>query len=507
MDHLIELVQFLSKNKFKHLEVFAKNSKLLTFYEKLRDGSFKTEAQARDFFFPGDKNAKAYYYRLAQQLEERLINLLFLVDFNQTAANQIQKEVLICQRNYAAFSSLTARFMRSTATKIAEETIKISLKIELTDITFPLARYLAVHYGNHEINKKKYHYYSGLVKHMQELLNAEILAEKYYTAISFHHNMKRSADLAFAKIVSTYSQELRTYTQRLSSYRLNMFAHFCFVQEHRLIADYEKTIEACKTALSFFEKQSQRDSRSIIMTFTQTMGISFFMLGQYQEAIARFQKIIPLAPSNSLNWFVLHEVQLMTYLHAQQYESALSVLLEVKNNPYLSKQTISRQETWRFNEAMVYYLIRTGKLQQPEGIDFKFRTKKFINEFSKSIHDKSGNNIVLITIMILFLLLDKDYSSIIDKIDALKAYTHRHLRRDETYRTNCFIKMIMQLDKGDFHPIAVQRKAEPYYQKLLEVPLHKAKQDYELEIIPYETLWAFMLESLEPDRKTKVRDR
>jgi hypothetical protein len=28
-----------------------------------------------------------------------------------------------------------------------------------------------------------------------------------------------------------------------------------------------------------------------------------------------------------------------------------------------------------------------------------------------------------------------------------------------------------------------------------------------LEIIPYETLWAFMLESLEPDRKTKVRDR
>lgn len=507
MDHLIELVQFLSKNKFKHLEVFAKNSRLLTFYEKIRDGSFKTEAQARDFFFPGDNNAKAYYYRLAQQLEERLINLLFLVDFNQTAANQIQKEVLICQRNYAAFSSLIARFMRRPAIKIAEETIKISLKIELTDVTLPLARYLAIHYGNHDLNKKKYHYYSELVERMQELLDAEILAEKYYTAIAFHHNLKRSADLAFAKTVSIYAQELRTYTQRLSSYRLNMLSHFCFVLEHQLVSDHEKTAEACKTALAFFEKQSQRDSRSIIMSFTQIIGISFFMLGQYQEAIARFQKIIPLAPSNSLNWFVLHEVQLIIYLHAEQYESALRVLLEVKNNPYLSKQTISRQESWRFNEATVYYLIRTGKLQHPEGVDFKFRTKKFINEFSKSIHDKSGNNIVLITIMILFLLLDKDYSSIIDKIDALKAYTHRHLRRDETYRTNCFIKMIMQLDKGDFHPIAVQRKAEPYYQKLLEVPLHKAKQDYDLEIIPYETLWAFMLESLEPDRKTKVRDR
>ena len=507
MDHLIELVQFLSKNKFKHLEVFAKNSRLLTFYEKLRDGSFKTEAQALDFFFPGDKNAKAYYYRLAQQLEERLINLLFLVDFNLTAANQIQKEVLICQRNYAAFSSLMARFMRRTAIKIAEETIKISLNIELTDVTLPLARYLAIHYGTLDTNKKKYLYYTQLIEQMQPLLKAEILAEKYYTEVLFHYSLNRSSDLVFAKKIAIYAQELRSLTQTLSSYRLNMFSHYLFVSEQQFTVNYEKMVEACLEALSFFEKQTQRDSRSIIITFTHRLVNSLHMLQRHSEAIAKIQKIIPLAPSNNVNWFHNFEMLMYIHLHAQQYESALQVLLEVKKNPDLSKQSPILQEKWRVNEVIFYYLVRTGKVQQPEGVEFKFRTKKFINEFSKSIHDKSGNNIVLITIMILFLLLDKDYSSIIDKIDALKAYTHRHLRRDETYRSNCFIKMIMQLDKGDFHPVAVQRKAEPYYQKLLAVPLHKAKQDYDLEIIPYETLWAFMLESLEPDRKTKVRDR
>lgn len=507
MDHLIELAQFLSKNKFKHLEVFAQNSRLLTFYEKLRDGSFKTEAQARDFFFPGDKNAKAYYYRLAQQLEERLFNLLFLVDFNQTAANQIQKEVLICQRNYAAFSSLIARFMRKPAIKIAEETIKISLNIELTDVTLPLARYLAIHYGTLDVNKKKYQYYTQLVEQMQPLLNAEILAEKYYTKIQTHYGLNRSSDLTFAKTIAIYTQELRELTQKFSSYRLNMYSHHLFISEQHHLVNYEKMVEACLDALTFFEKQTQRDSRSIIIAFTHRLVNSLHMLHRHSEAIEKIQKIIPLAPSNNVNWFSNYEMLVYIYLHAQQYESALQVLLEVKNNPDFSKQSSPLLERWRICEAVVYYLIRTGKVRQPEGVDFKFRTKKFINEFSKSIHDKSGNNIVLITIMILFLLLDKDYSSIIDKIDALKAYTHRHLRRDETYRTNCFIKMIMQLDKGDFHPIAVQRKAEPYYQKLLAVPLHKAKQDFDLEIIPYETLWAFMLESLEPDRKTKVRDR
>lgn len=507
MDHLIDLAQFLSKNKFKHLEVFAKGSRLLEFYEKLRDGSFKTEAEARAYFFPNNKNAKAYFYRLSQQLEDRLLNLLFLVDFNQTAANQIQKEVLICQRNYAAFSSLMARFMRNPAIKIAEESIKLSLKIELTDISLAFARQLSLHYSTINIDKKKYTHYSELVAHLEELQKAEMLVEKYYSEMAIHYVLKRSADLVFAKKIELFAEDLRENTSHLSSYRLNMFSHSIFVASHQLMIDHERTVEACKNALNFFHIQKQRDSRGMILSFTKTLTSSLLILGRYQEAIIEGRRMLTLASRNTVNWFIFNEALLLTYLHAQEYEKALDVVIEVKNNPDLSKQPTLHQERWRTNEAMVYYLIRSGKLQQPEGVDFKFRTKKFINEFRGSIHDKSGNNIVLILLQIMFLLLDKDYSSIIDKVDALKAYTHRHLRRDETFRTNCFVKMIMQLDKGDFHPVAVQRKAEPYYQKLLSVPLHKAKQEYDLEIIPYETLWSFILESLPSSHRTKVQDR
>lgn len=507
MDHLIELVQFLSKNKFKHLEVFAKNSRLWVFYEKLREGSLKTEQEARDYFFPNDKNAKTYYYRLAQQLEERLLNLLFLIDFNQTAANEVQKSALICYRNYAVFQSLMVRFMRASAIKIAEETIKISLKYEFTDVTLPLARNLVVHYGLMNPDKQKFSRYSQLTAQMQELMNAEILAEKYYAEMYRHYGFGRSSDLVFAKKLIAYADELRVYTQRLSSYRLNFLSHQVFVAAHQFMTDYAKTAEACREALHFFKQQQQRDSSVVIINFTSRLMAALHMLGQHQEAIEEGQKIMPIIPKHNVNWFNTCEALIYNCLHAQQYDLALTVLVDVKNNPALSKQPSIVQERWRTTEAMIYYLVRTGRLQNPEGVDFKFRTKKFINEFSKSLQDKSGNNIVLITLMILFLLLDEDYNSIIDKIDALKIYAHRHLRRDETYRSNCFIKMILQLEKGGFHPVAVQRKAEPYYKKLLAVPLHKAKQDHDLEIIPFETLWSFILESLEPSRKTKVQDK
>lgn len=504
MDHLIELVQFLSKNKFKHLEVFAKNSRLRVFYEKLRDGFLKTEQEARDYFFPNDKNAKTYYYRLAQQLEERLVNLLFLVDFNQTAANELQRDALICYRNYAAFQSLQVRFMRNAAIKIAEETIKLSQKIEFTEITLPLARQLAIHYGTHVKHKAKFEYYTKLLENMQELLEAEILAEKYYTEIAMHYNLRRSADLVFAQKIAGYVEKLKTYTDRLSSYRLNLFAHQVFINQSMFMTDYAKTAQRCRDALQYFEQQKKRTSRVVLMNFSGQLVASLQMLGQYDEGITIGKKILAMAPPQSVSWFSVMDDLYRLYLHSEQYELALGIVIEVKNNPTLSKQASLLQERWRTHEAMIYYLIRAGKLKQPQGVDFKFRIKKFINESSGSIQDKSGSNIVLITLVILFLLLDKDYSSIIDKIDALKAYTHRHLRRDETFRTNCFIKMIMQLEKGDFHPIAVQRKAESYYQKLLSVPLHKAKQDYDLEIIPFETLWTFILESLEPSRRTKV---
>lgn len=498
MTHLIELAQLLTKNKFKHLEVFAHNSKLKIFYEKLADGSLKTEQEAQEFFFGQNKNAKLYYYRLANQLEERLLNLLFLIDFHQTASNQVQKEALTCHRNYAAVNSLLARFMRAPAIKLAEETIKISLKNEFSDVTLPLARTLALHYGTIEKNKKKYFYFKKLVEEMQELVVAEILAEKYYAEVLWHYGHNRSTDVTLAKKIATYAEELKEYTSHLSSYRLNLFAYNVFVFRYEMLADYAKTVEACEEALRFYENQEREIPRGILISFLNRMMVSLTMLGHYKKGEIAGEKARKMLPSNNVSWFGTSEALFRLHLHSKNLEQALAIFVEIKNNPTLSKQPSIIQEGWRINEALIYYLIRTGKVQKPKDLEIKFKPKKFVNEFKLSNHDKAGNNINLITIQILFLILNKDFSAIVNKVDALSAYTHRHLRRNETYRSNCFIKMLLQLVKGDFHPSAVKRKAEPFYKKLLEVPLSKAKQDYELEIIPYETLWEFLIESLPP---------
>ena len=57
--------------------------------------------------------------------------------------------------------------------------------------------------------------------------------------------------------------------------------------------------------------------------------------------------------------------------------------------------------------------------------------------------------------------------------------------------------MLLQIPNANFHRTGVKRKAKRYYDTLLETPLEIVNQADEIEIIPYEDLWEFILESLD----------
>jgi hypothetical protein len=92
----------------------------------------------------------------------------------------------------------------------------------------------------------------------------------------------------------------------------------------------------------------------------------------------------------------------------------------------------------------------------------------------------------------------KEYDQAIDRIEAIEKYVTRYLRKDDTFRSNCFIRMLLQIPASGFHQAGVIRRAKKYQNKLEECPLEMAGQNYEIEIIPYETLWKMVVQSLEP---------
>ena len=106
---------------------------------------------------------------------------------------------------------------------------------------------------------------------------------------------------------------------------------------------------------------------------------------------------------------------------------------------------------------------------------------------------------------LLYNILELDYNAIEGRIYSLKEYCSRYLKKNnENYRSNCFIKMLLEIPKANFHPEAARRKAARYHQKLLNHPLEIAMQPREVEIIPFEQLWHIIIHYLRsPKRKRK----
>ena len=57
--------------------------------------------------------------------------------------------------------------------------------------------------------------------------------------------------------------------------------------------------------------------------------------------------------------------------------------------------------------------------------------------------------------------------------------------------------MLLTIPENSFHRAGVLRKAEKYFRKMEEFPQNLAAQSYEVEVIPYEDLWEFVVNTLE----------
>lgn len=186
-------------------------------------------------------------------------------------------------------------------------------------------------------------------------------------------------------------------------------------------------------------------------------------------------------------------------MHTHEYHDAYQTWSNATQHKKYRYLDDSSQEKWILYGFFLHYLALLDKLNLPkEEVQFNnFRLGKFLNQVPTYVQDKRGLNIPILIAQILFLVLKKEYDLVINRMEAIEKYCSRYLRQDDAFRSNCFIRILLQLPEAGFHRAGVVRKAQKYLDKLKTVPLEIASQPFEIEIIPYEDLWQFALDSLE----------
>ncbi len=496
MKKLIELAKLVSKEKTKRVNIIGQekkgNSSLTKkLYDGILEGKITNDKEAGALIY-GPKFDQNTYVRTKYRLEEKLINSLFFINLNEPHFTDFQKNYYKCHKDAAAVKFLIGKAARNAAVSLAEKTIRLAVKYELTEITLDLGRILKKHFRIYNPNKEKANYYINLVKYHKHVLDLEMLAEDFKEEINSQFSPSRANQAFQIEKVNKYEIILRNKIKEFSSYKLKLNYYQIASFKYRINNNYLEVIRISQEALHYFEKITNKNSVGPIAVFSIDILFSCVISKNHELGSSIFKKVNQIVPEGSINWFLSLEGYILLCFHTHKYTETYELQKLAVNHKKYTQLPKQYSEIWKIYGAYCHFLIENNKLDLPKE-NRPFKVAKFLNEVPQFSKDKKGINISILIIHVLFLLQRKKRDAVVDRIDALKQYSYRYLIKDETLRSNCFIKMLAKMVKANFHKNATIRTTKRLLERLSETPSATKGQSQYVEIIPYEVLWDIIL--------------
>ncbi len=501
MDEIVDLVNLVSKKRTNKLEILgdpkSKNSKIQEFYNGINEGKIKSDSDALKLLY-GLDTPNQKYSKLKNRLEDKLVNTLFFLDLEDQNTSELRKYYSIGCKLWAATRLLLARTKGNTAIKLSKKGIRIAERYEFTDLGLLFSRHLRIYYGSNNFNKKQFEKYNQMFFKYFGQFESESIAEGLYGEIISLNNKQNKSNENDIKIIKDYADILFKEKLKNDTYRTSMFYFMTAATLFENQNDYNSLAKITEEALEYFSRKSF-DTSAVRSLFLKRLQTAYLRIGNSQSIESIFRERLKTYENSDLYLQVLIE-QIHYYFLVKKYPESKEALLK----GYFQLKAIPAREDlkqqWSINEAYFNFLIQLGKINPTEEeleLIPKFRLYKFLNNIPLYSKEKSGRNIPILIIHVLFLLQMRKYNQIIDRTEALNQYAYRYLRKDDTFRSNAFIKMLLCAPKADFNRIRTERYAQKYKDKLISMPWEKSTSLLEVEIIPYEDLWEFVLELLD----------
>ena len=502
MNYLKELAVFISRNKIKQTNTMFpggtnRKSKIFQLYQGIVDDQIKNDEDIQATFFGDTDYQVTYTNRLKRKLRDRLMNTVFLIDLNQPQYTDFQKAYITCQKNLAAIQILGSQYVQKSAIEIAKNTLRQSRYYGFTEITLSIARYLHLYYGTVLRDQKKMTYYRDLIIEQGKVLQYELKAETYFMELNLALFKKAMADDNYLQHAIDYSDELWPLLGEIKTPKFNIFVFLFTLKYHELRGDFSKMVNISNEAISFYQQNPQIANINTRYVFPLNKIVAHTQLREFHHAETTAIQAMQQVTEGTGPWFSLAHYLMTNYYHSEQFEKAIDLLIQMKAKKNFKKMTGSTREQFRFHEAFLFFFTQTISIDDKNLFGGKFKVQKFLNEVPASSRDKQGANTTIIVLQILVCLVQNRYDDIIKRSDALKTYTSRYLKKDENFRSNCFIKMLLQLPAANFHRNGVERKAQRYQKELLKQPINLFRNGAEHEYMPYEVLWKYVLQNLD----------
>lgn len=501
MDVLKELSYIVKNNRIQKIDLLddqaADSSKVMEFFQLLNSNEFKSDDEAAQYFYNADKSHPAYQ-KLKATLKFKLVNYLFFIDTKSGAYTARQTAYYQCYKEWAAAKILMGKNARKSGVQFCHQILKYAKRFEFTDLTVDIAKTMRLHYGTREGNIRRFEHFNKLYKKYRSIADKEDQAQELYTNLVLRYVNSKATKIELHQKAKEYFEIIQPSLAKSNSYLLILCAGLIELMIYSSLHHYEQTIKVCRHYIGLFNDKKYLATVPLQIFYYQLL-VCHVQLQHYEEGKFAAEKCLEFLEEGSFNWFKFYELYFILSMHTQNYKQAYLIYNKVVGHKRFKFLPENIKEIWRIYKAYLYFLYNLGLIPVNKKDDTfsKFRLRRFLNDIPIYSKDKRGMNIPVLIAHTLLLLQQKRHDEAIDRIETIEKYCARYLTKNDTFRSNCFIKLLLQIPISGFHQAGVVRRAEKYLQKLKTMPLDIANQAHEIEIIPYEILWQLALDTLD----------
>ena len=495
MKKLQELIEIVNPVKLKGVQVLGRSDSLVDkLYHLIRLGEVTNDDDALRLLY-GSSDSKKALYQIKEKLYEKLFDSIFIIDLaesNHTAG------VLAYSQNFkitAVFEWLSRRGSQNNIIPLGKKILKSAIKYNHCDIIVRVAKILARKHVIIDGDENMLDYYHELYERYQKVEALQAKAQYYWYKISVKFNKKRIVgDNELGVKAASYADEIES--RLIPNHTCYTFTYLILlrIRRYEIEQDYESVVNLVNENLPKLE--TYPDAHSGIYNGLINKKLSALItLRKYQEANETAQENLKYVREGQKVWFTLMNSIIILNFYENNYKEAFEVYLKSVNHSGFKFLTDSRKEVYKVYRAYLQFFININLLDYPD--DMKkpkpFRYAKFNNEVHIFTKDKKGINISFIVAQFLLLFTEGNYKLANEKIASIKSYTRKHLKDDETFRPNCFLKMLVKLVECDFHKAATLRKTKTLHEKLKNHTPKAKRLRSDVEVVPYEDLWEIIL--------------
>ncbi|MBI1183073.1 hypothetical protein GC194_02285 [bacterium] len=444
-----------------------------------------------------ERNEKKAFMMLRNQFIEKMIRYVLILNPKHITKSVFVLSFIDLIKVSSISRILMALGFNNSGVYLAKKATHRAIEIESWDIVLSLSSILNQFYAL-RANEKRAREYSDLADYALEAIKVSREMRGMLNKWTLRFGRKRKAD---AEAISLLLEDIKVADEILEKHPTPSVMHYNYrikLFYYDATMDYETTIKLCEEARANLLAKQKIVDQNRLGIYHGTQMYCYLNLKRFDEAQVLAEQVNDFFNEGTLNWFISMEYYFVLSVQTANYSHAYELLEKAISAPTYNQLRGPRQQVWRLLEGYMQFIISSGLWEdKPHKIEVEqFRTTKFLNEVISLSWDKTGIQVSILILQIMFLLHQGKYEAIIDKKDALKRYVYRYLYTKENERSRVFLTLLLRVVELNFVYSEVSTRTKRLYNVLKSFEMNYLANLGGNEIVDYELLWEWVLETL-----------